>query len=32
MVNAFLKSIFFDNNNNQNNNNNKKKGFGQELG
>ena len=29
MVNAFLKSIFFDNNNN---NNNKKKGFGQELG
>ena len=31
MVNAFLKSIFFDNNNN-NNNNNKKKGFGQELG
>ena len=30
MVNAFLKSIFFDNNNN--NNNNKKKGFGQELG
>ena len=32
MVNAFLKSIFFDNNNNNNNNNNKKKGFGQELG
>ena len=31
MVNAFLKSIFFDNNNNNNNNNNKK-GFGQELG
>ena len=31
MVNAFLKSIFFDNNNN-NNNNDKKKGFGQELG
>ena len=31
MVNAFLKSIFFDNNNN-NNNNNKKKGFGQKLG
>ena len=32
MVNAFLKSIFFDNNNNNNNNNNNKKGFGQELG
>ena len=32
MVNAFLKSIFFDNNNNNNNKNNKKKGFGQELG